>query len=97
MSDMCLAHDREDFIFREDFMHLRGTNLTSKSKSSGSCRLPLSGSSPVRGYVSEFHEDPAVQLTSYPGTVRQFVVTGLASEQPFGVGVLLGWVNIAFG
>ena len=28
------------------------------------------------------HEDPAVQLTSYPGTVRQLVVTGLGREQP---------------
>jgi hypothetical protein len=28
------------------------------------------------------HEDPAVTLTSYPGTVRQFVVTGLGREQP---------------
>ena len=28
------------------------------------------------------HQDPAVQLTSYPGTVRQLVVTGLGREQP---------------
>jgi transposase len=28
------------------------------------------------------HEDPAVTLTSYPGTVRQLVVTGLGREQP---------------
>jgi hypothetical protein len=28
------------------------------------------------------HEDPAVPLTSYPGTVRQLVVTGLGREQP---------------
>ena len=28
------------------------------------------------------HEDPAVQLTSYPGTVRQLIVTGLGREQP---------------
>jgi transposase len=28
------------------------------------------------------HEDPAVQLTSYPGTVRQLVVTGLGRDQP---------------
>ena len=28
------------------------------------------------------HEDPAVKLTSYPGTVRQLVVTGLGREQP---------------
>ncbi len=27
------------------------------------------------------HEDPAVTLTSYPGTVRQLVVTGLGREQ----------------
>jgi transposase len=28
------------------------------------------------------HEDPAVKLTSYPGTVRQLVVTGLGREPP---------------
>jgi hypothetical protein len=28
------------------------------------------------------HEDKAVTLTSYPGTVRQLVVTGLGREQP---------------
>ena len=28
------------------------------------------------------HEDPAVKLASYPGTVRQLVVTGLGREQP---------------
>jgi hypothetical protein len=28
------------------------------------------------------HEDPAVPLTSYPGTVRQLVVTGLGRDQP---------------
>jgi transposase len=28
------------------------------------------------------HQDPAVTLTSYPGTVRQLVVTGLGREQP---------------
>ena len=28
------------------------------------------------------HEDTAVKLTSYPGTVRQLVVTGLGREQP---------------
>jgi len=28
------------------------------------------------------HEDPAVTLTSYPGTVRQLVVTGLGRDQP---------------
>jgi len=28
------------------------------------------------------HEDPAVRLTSYPGTVRQLVVTGLGHDQP---------------
>jgi hypothetical protein len=28
------------------------------------------------------HEDPAVTLTSYPGTVRQLAVTGLGREQP---------------
>jgi hypothetical protein len=28
------------------------------------------------------HEDPAVKLTGYPGTVRQLVVTGLGREQP---------------
>ena len=28
------------------------------------------------------HEDPAVRLTSYPGTVRQLVVTGLGRDQP---------------
>jgi hypothetical protein len=28
------------------------------------------------------HEDPAATLTSYPGTVRQLVVTGLGREQP---------------
>jgi hypothetical protein len=28
------------------------------------------------------HEDAAVKLTSYPGTVRQLVVTGLGREQP---------------
>jgi hypothetical protein len=27
-------------------------------------------------------EDPAVKLTSYPGTVRQLVITGLGREQP---------------
>ncbi len=30
----------------------------------------------------EIHEDPAVKLTSYPGTVRQLVVTGLGREAP---------------
>jgi hypothetical protein len=28
------------------------------------------------------HEDPAVKLTSYPGTVRQLIVTGLGRDQP---------------
>ena len=28
------------------------------------------------------HEDPAVTLTSYPGTVRQLVVTGLGRRRP---------------
>jgi hypothetical protein len=28
------------------------------------------------------HQDPAVTLTSYPGTVRQLIVTGLGREQP---------------
>ena len=28
------------------------------------------------------HEDPAVTVTSYPGTVRQLIVTGLGREQP---------------
>jgi transposase len=28
------------------------------------------------------HEDPAVKLTGYPGTVRQLVVTGLGRDQP---------------
>ncbi len=28
------------------------------------------------------HEDPAVKLTSYPGTVRQLIITGLGREQP---------------
>ena len=28
------------------------------------------------------HEDPAVTLTSFPGTVRQLVVTGLGRDQP---------------
>src|SRR5229473_2039379 len=28
------------------------------------------------------HEDPAVTLTSYPGTARQLVVTGLGRDQP---------------
>jgi len=28
------------------------------------------------------HEDPAVKLTAYPGTVRQLVVTGLGRDQP---------------
>jgi hypothetical protein len=28
------------------------------------------------------HEDPAVKLTSYPGTVRQLVVTGLGRDNP---------------
>jgi hypothetical protein len=28
------------------------------------------------------HQDPAVPLTSYPGTVRQLVVTGLGRDQP---------------
>ena len=28
------------------------------------------------------HQDPAVTLTSYPGTVRQLVVTGLGRDQP---------------
>jgi hypothetical protein len=30
----------------------------------------------------EVHEDPAAKLTSYPGTVRQLVVTGLGHDQP---------------
>jgi transposase len=28
------------------------------------------------------HEDPAVKLTSYPGAVRQLIITGLGREQP---------------
>ena len=28
------------------------------------------------------HEDPAVKLTSYPGTVRQLIVTGLGRDAP---------------
>jgi hypothetical protein len=28
------------------------------------------------------HEDPAVRLTAYPGTVRQLIVTGLGREAP---------------
>lgn len=28
------------------------------------------------------HDDPAVKLTDYPGTVRQLIVTGLGREQP---------------
>jgi hypothetical protein len=28
------------------------------------------------------HENPAVTLTSYPGTVRQLIITGLGREQP---------------
>jgi hypothetical protein len=28
------------------------------------------------------HEDPAVPLTSYPGTVRQLVITGLGRDEP---------------
>src|SRR5216683_3912102 len=28
------------------------------------------------------HEDPAVQLTAYPGTVRQLIVTGLGRDAP---------------
>jgi transposase len=28
------------------------------------------------------HEDPAVTLTAYPGTVRQLIVTGLGHDQP---------------
>jgi transposase len=36
-------------------------------------------SQPARPKV---HEDKAVALTSYPGTVRQLVVTGLGREQP---------------
>jgi transposase len=28
------------------------------------------------------HEDPAVTLTSYPGTIRQLIVTGLGRDQP---------------
>ena len=28
------------------------------------------------------HEDPAVKLTSYPGTVRQLIITGLAGTSP---------------
>ena len=28
------------------------------------------------------HEDPAVTLTSYPGTVRQLIVTGLGRDAP---------------
>jgi hypothetical protein len=28
------------------------------------------------------HQDPAVTLTSYPGTVRQLIATGLSREQP---------------
>jgi hypothetical protein len=30
----------------------------------------------------EFHEDPAITLTSYPGTIRQLVVTGLGRDVP---------------
>ena len=28
------------------------------------------------------HEDPAVKLTSYPGTVRQLIITGLGRDAP---------------
>src|SRR5207245_1654351 len=30
----------------------------------------------------QVHEDPAVKLTSYPGTVRQLIVTGLGRDAP---------------
>jgi hypothetical protein len=30
----------------------------------------------------KIHEDPAVKLTSYPGTVRQLIVTGLGRDAP---------------
>ena len=36
----------------------------------------------MAGHRPRVHEDPAVPLTSYPGTVRQLVVTGLGRDQP---------------
>ena len=37
---------------------------------------------PGRHSRPKVHEDPAVRLTSYPGTVRQLVVTGLGRDAP---------------
>ena len=39
------------------------------------------------------HEDPAVTLTSYPGTVRQLIVTGLGRQEPTAV-IALGRCHI---
>ena len=43
-------------------------------------RSPWTGPGPPNN--PRVHEDPAVALTSYPGTVRQLVVTGLGREAP---------------
>src|ERR1700761_7622094 len=51
MPDLCSADDREDFIFREDLMHLFDAELTSGMKSSRSCRVPLSGIPPDGGHA----------------------------------------------
>ena len=37
---------------------------------------------PGRHNKPRVHEDPAVELTSYPGTVRQLTVTGLGRDDP---------------
>jgi len=42
--------------------------------------VPLSRAGPYNR--PKVHEDPAVKLTSYPGTVRQLIVTGLGRDAP---------------
>ena len=46
-----MARDREDFIFREDFIYLFDANLSSGIKSSRSCWTLLSGIPPVGGHA----------------------------------------------
>ena len=49
------------------------------SKTSQTVTLDRPGPSPAQPRV---HEDPAVKLTAYPGTVRQLIVTGLGRDTP---------------
>ena len=53
--------------------------MTQDSHTGWSCRWRKTGNARL---PSKVHEDPAVTLTSYPGTVRQLIVTGLGRDAP---------------